>query len=49
MNQIFSMVSNQISYQLRLRRFGKQLKPKVDRTRDIKRSDVLLYMCLRNE
>lgn len=49
MNQFFSMLSNQISYQWRLRRFGKQLKPKVDRTKEIKKSDVLLFMCLRNE
>jgi hypothetical protein len=48
-NQILSIATNQFSYQMRLRRFGKQLKLTVDRTRDIKKSDVLLFMCLRNE
>lgn len=32
-----------------LRKFGRQLKPVIDRTRDIRRSDVLLVTCLRDE
>ena len=49
MNLNLSMIFNQVSHHLRMRRFGKQLKPRIDRTKDIGKSDVLLFMCLRNE
>jgi hypothetical protein len=48
-NQFFSMLGNQIGYQWRLRHFGKQLKLRVDHTAAMKKSDVMLFMCLRNE
>jgi hypothetical protein len=49
LNLDFNMLLNQVSHHMRMRRFGKQLKLKVDNTKAMKKSDVLLFMCLRNE
>jgi hypothetical protein len=46
---LVSTLSSSIGYRTRLRRFGNQLTLKVDRTKEIGKSDVLLVMCLRNE
>ncbi|MCB1444685.1 MAG: glycosyltransferase family 2 protein [Rhizobiaceae bacterium] len=49
MSSPFQIIRTQIKRQMAMRRFAGQLAVKVNRTKNIKHSDVLLFMCLRNE
>jgi len=49
LNLNISLVFNQVSRYFAMRRFRQQLSLKIDRTAQIRKSDVLLFMCLRNE
>ena len=45
----FATISNQFKRLRAHRRFGKQLTPVVDRTKEVGKRDIILVVCLRNE
>ncbi len=49
MASLLNMIRTQIGRQFVLRRHRREIKLVADRTRDIKKSDILLVSCLRNE
>ncbi|MDB5526300.1 MAG: hypothetical protein JWM58_4063 [Rhizobium sp.] len=49
MTNLRTIFSTQVSRYLTLRRHGAELRSIIDRTRSIRKSDILLVMCLRNE
>ncbi len=49
MSNALTIAGTRISRFFTLKRHGRELKPIINRTADIRRSDILLVMCLRNE